>query len=131
MSVTQDGDAGRMGGPEHYREAERLEAVALSYANDEEPTTAALHMAAAQVHATLALAAGQTTDTAAPPYPRLWVEPGPWGDVILWSAASPADELAPREEVRHGTVSPLVWERLTRGLPYIARNDDGDAEGEL
>jgi hypothetical protein len=50
-----------MTGPEHYREAERLAKQAFAFSDD--PTAdlwrevAALELAAAQVHATLALAA--------------------------------------------------------------------------
>ena len=46
-----------MTGPEHYSEAERLLAVANDYEEDNAPKTAATRRAAAQVHATLALAA--------------------------------------------------------------------------
>jgi hypothetical protein len=45
-----------MSGPEHYREAERLVSVANAERVDY-PAAARVHIAAAQVHATLALAA--------------------------------------------------------------------------
>ncbi|MGX1483391.1 hypothetical protein RKD45_002467 [Streptomyces griseus] len=50
-----------MNGPEHYREAERLvaEADTILRPHDEGPCEADRVLAAAQVHATLALAAAQ------------------------------------------------------------------------
>lgn len=64
-----------MNGPEHYREAELLMSAA-SYTHGPggdpvHPEAAAHHLAMAQVHATLALAAAQT----APATPQLETEP--------------------------------------------------------
>lgn len=46
-----------MTGPEHYRKAEELLAVADDYEDDGAPQTARIRREEAQVHATLALAA--------------------------------------------------------------------------
>ena len=46
-----------MTGPEHYREAEQLLASGLFHRDEGRPEPAAAALAAAQVHATLALAA--------------------------------------------------------------------------
>ncbi|MFD3641010.1 hypothetical protein [Streptomyces griseus] len=66
-----------MNGPEHYREAERL--VAESYEilrpHDEGPCEADRMLAAAQVHATLALAAAHAAPSATDPWPPLETEP--------------------------------------------------------
>lgn len=66
-----------MTGPEHYREAERL--VAESYEilrpHDEGPCEADRLLAAAQVHATLALAAAHAAPSSSDPWPSLETVP--------------------------------------------------------
>jgi hypothetical protein len=59
-----------MTGPENYLEAERLVESALAYADDGESGKAAVRMAAAQVHATLALAAATALQPASYALPR-------------------------------------------------------------
>jgi hypothetical protein len=70
-----------MNGPEHYREAERL-------VKDEYRTAESI--AAAQVHATLALAAAHAAPSASDPWPSLETEPAvayvyraTWGTVPM------------------------------------------------
>lgn len=52
-----------MTGPEHYREAERLLEIPVSVEPQDQGAVIALHLAA-QVHATLALAAATVEQTA-------------------------------------------------------------------
>lgn len=62
-----------MTGPEHYREAERLVALAHDMADQKHQERADFIIARAQVHATLALAAA-TIDTTASVRGPAWIE---------------------------------------------------------
>jgi len=133
----------RMTGAEHYREAERLALAARATAagqtldhGDGKPildSQAADYAAVARVHATLAMAWMPPTPAVVPPaYPRLWVAPDAWGHDCVWLAETADDEDRPMVVAGRldygGGGRGLAWDLLTRGLPYIAKDDNDTAE---
>jgi hypothetical protein len=66
-------------GPEHYREAEKHIDAAQTWATGD-PDAERVHLAYAQVHATLALAAAQAAQRTVTTYPGGSVTLTEWGD---------------------------------------------------
>ncbi|MFJ2178930.1 hypothetical protein ACIOHE_39310 [Streptomyces sp. NPDC087851] len=73
-------------GPEHYREAERLAAMARhwTYGDGDDPVTGAALATEAQVHATLALAAATAQSASVDGDPDSGMPPA---DIKAWHAA--------------------------------------------